>query len=427
VRVVWRAFYLLLALSACAPVTPTPATPTYEISVIEDLRRSGQVFQALYQVEAQAAVTGWTPALARLAGDLWALAGDASQALEFWQLAAAGSPDDVPLARRIAQAAVELQRWPEATTSLDQLLMLAPDDMWAHFQLGLIRIAFDPATAETHLRAAMDEPAYQAIALALINALRENPGLPEGMAAGLVLAALEQWPYAELAFRHAADIAAPYPQALAYAALSRDQQGKPAERWMDEAIALAPEDALVRYLQGLHLRTLGDNVGSLDAFAQAVALNPENPAYHAELGSAYRLLGDLQRAEYWLDSAVRVSDDDPRFAELLALFYADEAENLTEDGVAALLDMADMSEDADVQAGMGWALWLAGRQDEALAAFDAALNAEPDNARTLYYKGRALLEQGDAAAAAELLRRAAATNSSFAAQAQVLLDSLPDR
>lgn len=422
-RAVLRIVCLLLVLVACAPVASTPV-PADDTRSIEDLRRAGQPLQALYQLEAQASANGWTPDLARLAGDLWASLGDASRALEFWQLAADGRPDDVPLVRRIAQATVERHRWPDATNALDRLLTLAPDDAWAHFQLGLIRIAFDPATATAHLRTAMSEPAYEPIALALINALRENPSLPDGMAAGLVLAALEQWPYAELAFRHAADVAAPYPHALAYAALARDQQGKPAQRWMDEAITLAPDDALVRYLQGLHLRTLGDHVASLDAFAQAVAQNPENPAYHAELGSAYRLVGDLQRAEYWLDSAVRVSDGDPRFADLLALFYADEADNLTEDGVTALLDVADASADADVRAGMGWALWLAGRQDEALTAFDAALDSEPDNPRALYYKGRALLDSGDADAGAVLLRRAAATDSPFAAQAQAILDSL---
>ena len=413
--------WLLLLLSACAPAAEILPTPS---ASIDEVQRRGQPLQALYLLEAQASAVGWTPALARQAGDLWQAAGDPARALDFWQLAGSGASNDVVLARRLAQGAIELHRWTEAADALDHLLALAPDDAWAQLQLGLIRAAFDADAATTHLRAAMAEPGYQPLALALINALRDGAELPDGMAAGLMLAKLEQWPFAELAFRHAAAVAAPYPQALAYAALARDRQGKPADAWIDDAVSLAPDDALVRYLHGLHLRASGDNLASLEALALAVALDPENPAYHAELGSAYRLLGDLAQAEYWLDSAVRVSNDDPRFAELLALFYADEADHLTEEGVDALAEMAGALDtaDADVQAGLGWALYRAGRQDEAFAAFETALDLDADNPRALYYKGRMLLETGEAEAAAALLDRVAAGVSPFAVQARALLD-----
>ena len=376
-------------------------------------------------VEAQASAEGWTPALARRAGDLWQTAGDAERALDFWRLAGLGTPDDAALMRRLAQGSIELQRWTDAADALERLAVLAPDDAWVQLQLGLVRAAFDREAATGHLRAAMSEPAYQPMALALINALRDGGDLPDGMAAGLMLASLEQWPYAELAFRHAAAVAAPYPLALAYTALARDQQGKAADAWIGEAVTLAPDDAAVRYLQGLHLRAAGDYTASLAALAQAVALDPENPAYHAELGSAYRLLGDLPHAEYWLESAVRVSNDDPRFAQLLALFYADEADHLTDEGLDALLDAAAAldSDDVDAQAGLAWAMYRAGRPDEALAALDAVLERDPASPRALLNKGRILLETGDAEAAAPLLRRVAAGGSAFAVQARALLDA----
>lgn len=419
---IWLLPALLFGLVACAPAEPQ--TPAFDpTTAIDEARQHGQPLQALYLLEAQASASGWTPALARQAGDLWQLAGDPGRALDFWQLAATDDRSNLALLRRLALGYIELQRWAEAADTLEQLAALAPDDAWTQLQLGLIRAAFDADAARLHLRAALAEPAYQPVALALLNALRDGDSLPDGMAAGLMLASLEQWPYAELAFRHAAVIAAPYPQALAYTALARDRQGKAATAWMDEALQLAPDDAPVRYLQGLHLRAVGDYPGSLDALAQAVALDPENPAYQAELASAYRLLGDLRYAEYWLESAVRVSNQDPRFSELLALFYADEAENLTGEGIDALAQMAAALEesDADVQAGLGWALFAAGRHDEALAAFEAALALDAGNARALYYKGRALLETGDAEAAAPLLRQVSEGNSAFAAQAGALL------
>lgn len=416
--------WLLMAglLAACTHVSPTHSEQ--QTIDADALRRQGHLFQALYRLEAQAAETGWTAGLARQAGDLWAEAGDVERALDLWAAAQVFDPSDVALARRLAQGDVELQRWPAAVDALERLLVLAPDDVWAHWQLGLLRSGANPPVAEAHLRATMTEPAYQPVALALLNAQRDNDELPPGMAAGLVLVSLELWPYAEVAFMYAADATAPYPLALAYAALTRSQQGKPAEALMQQAIALAPDDALVRYLQGLHLRATGDSLASLEALGLAVTLDPENPAYQAELASAYRLLGRLHEAEYWFEAAVRVSNGDARFQSLLAQFYADEAHNLTDAGVDALADAARVSDEADIQAGYGWALYLAGRQAEALTLLETLLHAEPDNARALYYRGRILVETGDVEAGHALLRRAAeSAEAEIALEAQLLAES----
>ena len=132
--------WLLLLLSACAPAAEILPTPS---ASIDEVQRRGQPLQALYLLEAQASAVGWTPALARQAGDLWQAAGDPARALDFWQLAGSGASNDVVLARRLAQGAIELHRWTEAADALDHLLALAPDDAWAQLQLGLIRAAFD--------------------------------------------------------------------------------------------------------------------------------------------------------------------------------------------------------------------------------------------------------------------------------------------
>ena len=108
--------------------------------------------QALYQVEAQAAVAGWTPERARLAGDLWREAGDLTRAVAYWEAA----PADATLLRDRAQAYLDLARWADASDALDRLLALlpdgSPDQAWAEFQLGAIRMATDPTRAADLLR-----------------------------------------------------------------------------------------------------------------------------------------------------------------------------------------------------------------------------------------------------------------------------------
>jgi tetratricopeptide (TPR) repeat protein len=273
--------------------------------------------QALYQLQAQASREGWTSERWRLAGDLWRDAGDLTRAVAYWE--AASADPDASLMRDRAQAYIELGRWVDAADALDQLLILLPpnntDRPWAQFQLGLILASYDPSAAVELLRAA--EPTYGA---SVTNLLPGLAAAPDPTQAGIALAKVEQWAHAELAFSHSAE-----PLASAYQGLARDMQGKDGTRWINSAVALAPENPQVRFLQGLHLRLNYDYAGSLQAIIQAVALDPENPALYAELGRAYQLAGDLVTAEHWLRFAVSL---DANFQPVLDSFYNDEVNTL---------------------------------------------------------------------------------------------------
>jgi tetratricopeptide (TPR) repeat protein len=158
---------------------------------------------------------------------------------------------------------------------------------------------------------------------------------------GIALARADLWSHAELAFSQSAD-----PLEVAYSGLARDMQGKDGSPQIEGAVAFAPDDPQVRFLQALHLRLNFDYPGSLEAIIQAVALDPENPALYAELGRAYQLAGDMATAEHWLKFAVSL---DEHFQPLLDAFYADER--------TALLNL--------------------GLVDEAALPFDAARTPEP--------------------------------------------------
>jgi Flp pilus assembly protein TadD len=279
-------------------------------------RLSGRPLQALYRVDVIAVQEGWTPELQRLAGDLWREAGDITRALPYWQAAAQANADQT-LLRDIALAALEVQDWAQASDALSRLSALAPDDAWTQFQLGLIQMVVNPTAAAEHLAAAGRESAYAPAAAELIDVLPTSSDDAAALVSiGQVLANYELWSFAELAFTTAAQ-RQPIPEALAYTGFSRDMQSKDGSQWIERAVALAPESATVRLLQGLHLRRAGDYEGSARALSFAAALEPENPVMYAELGAAHQLLGDMEQARRWLGQAVALSGGDPRFQDML--------------------------------------------------------------------------------------------------------------
>ncbi len=302
-------------------ILPRFSTPSVPSQAALPLIRDPQ--QVLYQLEQNARASGWTSAGAAQAGDIWESLGDSSRAVPYWERAAQLEPSNAGLVQRLAQAYIQLGRWSQAQISLNQLVALRPDDGWAHYQLGLLQAVVDPARAVQQLEAAQSDPSRQAFSLELI-ALLQNGASDAATAAavGALYASRDLWNYAEYAFLYAASLPDAPPEALAYAGLARDRQGKDGSTQINQAIAAAPGVAEVRYLQGLHLRLMGDYAASLDAFYRAAALEPTNPAYAAELGTAYQLAGNLGEAEIWLIAAVQLSGSDPRFQQLLDQFYA---------------------------------------------------------------------------------------------------------
>lgn len=416
-----------IVLVSCVPTQAAEGGQAGNLSAsIEQNQQRGRWMQALYQLEAQAAREGWSPQALRQAGDLWAAAGDLSRALPYWEAVWAADSADSELLRRLSRAYIDQQRWSQALDSLRQLAQSLPDEGWAHYQLGLIRAAFDPKTAEGHLRTAARTPTYAESAISLLNVLvDDSQDTSLSVRVGLALVEQGLWPYAELALDHAVDLGEADAAALAYLGLARDQQGKSGESRIMQAVALEPQNALVRYLEGLHWRSVGDDEASLEALRQGTLLAPDNPALYAELGEAYQRVGDLQNAERWLRVAVEMSEGDAHFQQRLALFYAETAYNLDAGGLTTLQDSTVLlPNDPDVRAGFGWALHTMGDSEAALVQLDRALEIAPNHPRALLYKARIWLETGNMEGAVRLLTLVAAGESAYQEEALRLLTGL---
>jgi tetratricopeptide (TPR) repeat protein len=234
-RIIWA-----VSLAALLFLIPLQSSLSLDFSEqsqsIELNRQHGRIMPALFQVELQAAEIGWTPALLQTAGDLWYEAGDLTQALPYWVAASAELPDDPLLARHLAEAYLALQRWPDAVDQLEHLVAIDSTDAWAHYHLGMLRTAFDPQAAVQHLQMVASVPDYSPIAVPLLEALAGAQNDPlVGMPVGFALVQGELWPYAELAFQHAANVDPNYAAAQAYVGLARDRQGKDGGAWIARA------------------------------------------------------------------------------------------------------------------------------------------------------------------------------------------------
>lgn len=417
------AMVLFFLLGACT------STPDDTVVGMNDLAHSnlaaGQVFQALYQIDVQAAEFGWTPEMLLQAGNIWQEIGDVTRALPYWEAAYIAQPVDNPtLLHQLSQTYLDLNQWSLALDRLQQLIVIDPENGWGHYHLGLLLAASNPVEAAAHLRVAARTPAYAETANSILTVMQGQPD--NTYALGVRLSGLGLWPYAELAFQHTIDRGEASVEALAYMGLARDRQGKDGQAWINQAVSASPQNALIRYLEALHLRTVEDYRGSLDSLIQATALEPDNPAHYAELGNAYRLMGDLESAERWLKVANNLSEGDPQFQQMLALFYAEEAYNLDVGGLETVENaMVMLPNDPDLRAGFGWALYTMGRMEEGLTQIDFALDIEPDNVRALYYKAQILLETtDDRETVIRLLEHAARQQSALEVDIQRLLDGL---
>jgi tetratricopeptide (TPR) repeat protein len=410
------------------PVLPTLADPNSPLnSRVQFYRSRGALQAALYEVESSARTNGWSAALHQQAGNLWRDMGDADRALPHWQ--AAVRLTDVPPAesvRRLADYYLQQGNIPQAWHYTNRLLQLAPGDNWGLFHAGALLAVSDPVQARDYLRRSVFQRAYAEPATVLLQALDTRPpGMDAtyGKRIGAILAHQKLWALSEHAFRYTAMAYYPAPEAMAYVALMQAEQGKRGQAWLDAALALAPADANVRYVEGVYWRVQNDLDKSRDALELALSLNPDNAFLLAELGLTEQLQGNLTRAESLLQEALRVSrDDDAILQTALNNFYSNQAYLLPDDYLPLARQIP--ADDPAYISAQGWALHVNGDTDAGLAAVERALAIDPENPRALFDRARILLETGRTQQAEALFQQLVTGNSPYARAAERLLNDI---
>jgi tetratricopeptide (TPR) repeat protein len=324
-------------------------------------------------------------------------------------LALADAPNDDTLLARLANSYEAAGLYPEAIGALTELARVRGDNTAVFYRLALLTAATAPDQALSRLALASDVAPELSEPLRLVMAAIED-GRSSGDEAytfgrvGYALIQLKEWPLAEVALTQAIQRDGQYADAFAYLGLAQDMQAKDGLPNYEQALALAPDSALVQFLTGLHWRRLGNSNSALPYLKTAQALDPQNPAVAAEIGGAYAALGDLTSAEIWFTEAVRMDEQNPDFWLLLARFYVDNEYHVAELGLpAARMAVGLDPENALAADALGYALQLTGDLANAEKMLLRALELDSGLASGYYHLGLLYQKQGRPAEAETVL------------------------
>lgn len=346
---------------------------------------------------------GWTAERREQLGNIFDRTGqsDLSQALVYASLDQRGG--DPAILSQVAKRQIDQQAWNELDTTLRQWLAVEPANGSALYWWGLLLAPSDPARASDVLAQAAQDPQWSERAETVRESLSAYGTMSMTEAhtrLGIALVGLEEWAFAERALQLAVEVNAVNPTALAYLGLARDQQGRDGLPSLQAALALSPNDPLLRYLEGVHMRHVGDERAAFDAFSQAYWLDQSNPALAAEAGVSLQHLSDFEGAEQWFRQAVSVAPADAQWTRLLAAFYADTGFQLDGEGLTFIEDAAaSAADDPDLQISLGWAYQQVGNTEQARTILSDALAEAPQNWRGWIYLGAAFEQSGDPQAA----------------------------
>jgi tetratricopeptide (TPR) repeat protein len=166
------------------------------------------------------------------------------------------------------------------------------------------------------------------------------------------------------------------------------------ERWFQAAVAVAPDNPTTHLNLGTALRDRGDQAGSLVYTREAVRLDPRYAAARNNVGVALIALNDLTGAEVELREAVRLDPGNSiALNNLLSLLLRKEDPNAA---LAAVRELARIAPES----GRGYALLGLAHvrrkeYDRAVACYAEAVRLSPNDSQYRSQYGEVLEQQGD--------------------------------
>lgn len=209
---------------------------------------------------------------------------------------------------------------------------------------------------------------------------------------------------AEGMYRRLLDIAPGHPEVLNLLGVVQAQRGngEAAISLITQALEAAPDHAGARYNLGTALLDAGRPAEAADAFRSVLELDPGNGGAAFNLGMALAALGRHADA---VEAFRRTVAADPENAAALAECAASLEKTGNPGEAVALLEKAVVAapHDADKWFDLGRTRLVCRGWNDAVAAFDRALDLNPWHVRSIAFKGTALHEAGQDAEAEALI------------------------
>ena len=380
-------------------------------------------------------------------GDVNYLRNDPVRGTEIWEQGLAQANPSEKLYSRLAQIYQERQNYAKAADYLQRYVSVHQEDASAHYRLGLLLTLSAPETALSELITAAQinpefDPAAQTLRSALNLALLNDSQSERLVITGRGLGLVGEWELAQAAFEGSVTADDSNAEAWAWLAEANQQTasvlskstiapnaGEDAQLeqarnealgYLERALSLNPDSAVVRTLRGLYFQRVGANREALTEFQAASALQPDDPALYVSIGESYAKLGDLIRAVEAYQYAVNLAPEDASYWRLLAQFCGQNNVNIKNVGVpAAQRAVIITGENAEALDLLGWLLILDARHIEAERTLLRALKADPQNASVHFHLGMLYMQTDQPLLAADHLMQARDLGN---VEAQAVLD-----
>lgn len=334
--------------------------------------------------------------------------GDTGPALPLWQRAVAVAPDYVPAKLRLGDVYLRRDDLASAARIYHEILADHPDESYA--TLGLARCEFE---AE-HWQKAREllEPLVARTSFVLgydlITTVYERLGM-EDQARAIRARERASGAYRDPVDPWVDDLAEDcydvYRLSLASGAAQRNGDISTAFRRIEQALALAPDQATLHFqLGGLNRQTKAYSKAR-ECFEKTTRLQPDFSDGWAQLGAICLLVGDRTAADHAVLEGLRHCPNSPGLHLQNATRL--ERDGRSEESIAEFRESIRLRpNEADAYLGLAKLLINLKREEEALTAVDQALVAEPDNPLALSIHAFAAIVAGDEAAARRWTHRA---------------------
>ena len=335
-----------------------------------------------------------------------------SAALEILEQLPASCPPPVAATQALADKALQAGQIETSLSLYQTLSRVQPDDLTLQRTIALLLSLSTPSEAAGRLRQYQREAETQDLLITdLIGTIERASAVGEPAFTyaqiGQVFLQHQKWLEASLAFDQSLKSDPDYFEARAYYGLALDQLGKheQAKDEIEKAQRQAPSEPLPAYLLSRFWLN-AEQAAPAQRYARIARLaEPSNPAYTAQLASAYAASGDLQKAEELYLEAVQLSGAQAEFLGLLADFYLRNEIDLAS-GVRTARRAYMLNPSALNTGRLGYAHYLAGDLRLAERFLQSATRLDPTLASAHFHYGLVLIELGAGKDAADEWRQA---------------------
>jgi tetratricopeptide (TPR) repeat protein len=375
-------------------------------------------------------------------GDAYAQIAQVDSAIGSWQASLEAGGPAVPLNQRLVDAHLNLKDYPAAIADLHNLISLLPGDATIHYRLGLVTATQEPESGLAHLARAVELDETLGSRARIMQRGITSARVAESrayslMAAGRALASLDEWKFAEEAFRQATLASPNYAEAWAYLGEARQHtvdglwpagnKVLPPETGLPElkkAIELDPNSIPAYLFMGLYWRRQDRYDQALASLQTAIEIEPENPVLQVEMGEILATLGDLNAALTAYRKAGQLAPNDPSYLNFLVAFSLKYEYHIEEIALPAARQAVILApDDPAVLDSMGQVLIKLDDQINAERFIARALEKDPEFAPAHLHMGQVYLLQGKLALAQAQFNQVKelAPDSPAAEQAQRLI------